>query len=221
MNTRTSIPSDGLSVIIIVHNQAAEIERNLPRFLAATGEVDYEVIVVDDASDDATPDVLQRMKTEHAKLYTTFLPKSVVFNPSRMQLALSIGMKATHYSYIMVGNIEQPPVMEDYISELYSLTESGSHEVVLTYSGRREGDPVTFQTWDTLEDAAPLIRKAERRTKNRHNGQWLKFRTGKYDAVTVKRQRSLDMIKLFDMKVSRSSLWGLQLEVLWKNLMNR
>ena len=63
-----------LSVIISVHDQAEALEQNLPLFLSSQGEVNYEVIVVDDSSSDETPDVLKRFKNEFPRLYTTFLP---------------------------------------------------------------------------------------------------------------------------------------------------
>ena len=60
-----------------MHDQAETLERNLPHFLTVAGKAHGEVIIVDDASTDGTPDVLKRYQGENEHLYTTFLPKSV------------------------------------------------------------------------------------------------------------------------------------------------
>ena len=98
------------SIVLAVHNAADKLEQNLPAFLDTAKEVGAKVIVVDDMSSDDTPDVLTRLKADHADvLYTTFLPESVIINPSRMRLALSIGAKASKTPYIILASIERPP----------------------------------------------------------------------------------------------------------------
>ena len=73
------------SIIIAVHDLAGMLEANLPAFLTVAREANAEVIVVDDMSTDDTPDVLKRMKVENSDvLYSTFLPRSVIINPSQI-----------------------------------------------------------------------------------------------------------------------------------------
>ena len=109
-----------LSVIISVHDQAEALEQNLPLFLSSQGEVNYEVIVVDDSSSDETPDVLKRFKIEYPRLYTTFLPHSEFPSPSRRRLALTIGAKAAHSEWIAIVDINRPPVNESWADFLYN-----------------------------------------------------------------------------------------------------
>ena len=54
----------GFSIIIPVHNNAMEIERNLSAFLEQKYSCNYEVIVVDESSSDETEDVLKRLKSQ-------------------------------------------------------------------------------------------------------------------------------------------------------------
>ena len=201
---------------MVVHDQTIEIEQNLPRFLTLPCDTDYEVIVVDDSSADETPELLKQLKAEYPRLYTTFLPKSVIFNPSRLQLALSVGVKATKSSWVILTDITRPPVSDEWLQKLVEAIDD-RNEVLITYSGRK-GNKLRHQTWDTLEEAVPLIRKAERRSGRGHRGKWLKFRWGVYDAVAIRSERVHDAIRLFDQRIRWNQLIGLRLRVFWKNL---
>jgi glycosyltransferase involved in cell wall biosynthesis len=53
----------GISVIICAKNEAKNLEKHLP-LIAAQQYTDFEIIVVDDASDDDTPNVLEKLKTD-------------------------------------------------------------------------------------------------------------------------------------------------------------
>lgn len=202
-----------LSVIIAVHDQAELLEANLPKFFTQEGEVAYEVIVVDDASSDDTPDVLKRMKAEYENLYTTFLPKSDVLNPSRRRLALSIGAKATHHSWIVMADITRPPLTDSWFADLAGCIGSSS-EVVMSYANKN----MTIQLFDSLDEASPLIRKAERRSGRGHRGRFFAFRRGLYQTVAIKKELIHEAIKLYDLNIKGSKLAGLRLSVWWKNL---
>lgn len=216
----TTTATDGFSVIIAVHDQAEETERNLPLFLQQQCNRPYEVIVVDDSSADETPDALKRIKAEHERLYTTFLPKSVVFNPSRKRLALNVGIKAAHYSWIVLADINCPPPSEEWLPLLESCAD-GSSEVLLMYSGRRSTDVISCQPWDTLQQAEPLILKGERHSGKGHSGRLMKFSRGHYDAIAVTRSRVFDVLHLFDQPIAAGRLLQLRCSVFLKNLFNR
>lgn len=209
-----------LSIVIAVHDQANEIEQNLERFLTQPCEegCEVEVIVVDDSSTDNTPDVLTQMKKRYPQLYTTFLPKSVVFNPSRLQLALSVGVKAAKSQWVVLADISRPPLTEDWLKGLQQQAARGG-EVMMSYSDKKHNS-VYYQTWQTLDDAAPLIRKAERRPGNGHQGKWKKFRRGLYDAVAVRKDCVHDAVRLFDKDFSSYALWKLRWQVWWRNTDN-
>ena len=52
------------SIVLSVHDQAQELERNLPRLLSQQYP-HYEVIVVDESSTDGTADTLKRLKAQY------------------------------------------------------------------------------------------------------------------------------------------------------------
>lgn len=203
-----------VSVVIVVHDQAAELEEHLPRFLMLNDGVGCEVIVVDDASSDETLDVLKRMKDEYDNLYTTFLPLSVR-NPSRLRLALTLGAKAAHGTRIVLADINRPPVSEQWLSGL--TTDS---DVTIVYSNR-QGTDTSYQKKENLEDALPIILKAERQSGRGHRGRWLKKWRGHYDAVAIRREYVFDVIKCCDQDIRGLRLMGLCLRVAWNNLFIR
>ena len=86
-----------------VCDQDYDLKENLPAFLEQKYEPGFEVIVVDEASTDETPDVLKLFKNEHKNLYTTFLPKPEYFVKRKMQ-AYNIGIKAAKNDWIIFVN---------------------------------------------------------------------------------------------------------------------
>ena len=195
------------SIILAVHNAADKLEQNLPAFLETASEAGAKVIVVDDMSNDETPDVLTRMKAEHSDvLYTTFLPESVIVNPSRLRLALSVGAKAAKTPYIILASIERPP---RNVGWLYGMADD---EASLVYS-LRKGNQVVHVTTTDVEELRPTILKSERKNGRGHRGRFLKMRRGLYDAVCVQRDHVFDVINMFDRPVGYGKLWHLRFKV--------
>lgn len=209
-----------LSVVMVVHNEAELLQQNLPLFLAQIGDTAYEVIVVDDSSSDATPDILKSMKAEYPHLHTTFFPKSVP-NPSRLQLAMSVGVKAAHSEWIVLVDINRPPTSEKWIDNLaQTISNEQNLEAVLVYSDKKQQDTICYQSFLQLEEVIPFILKAERRSGHGHQGKHLKIKRGIYDAVTIRRTRIYDAIRQYDHIIKGLRLTRLRLSVGWNNLWN-
>lgn len=203
-----------ISVIMAVQDRAQELEQNLPIFLTQQGEVEYEVIVVNDSSTDDTANVLKRMKAEYPHLYTTFLPFSKVPYPSRLRLALTIGAKAAHGDWIVLADITRPPLTDTWIYTLVGNIDDRS-EVVLEYHNKTN----IIQSFDTLDEALPYILKAERKSSYGHKGHLFLFRRGLYSTMMVKTSRIHDVLKLFDQKINGFKLISLLTQVLSRNIL--
>ena len=195
-----------ISIVMTVHDQADLLEQNLPAFLTLPYDGQYEVIVVDNMSTDDTPDLLKRMKAEYPRLYTTFLPSSVIVNPSRKRLALSVGAKAAHHDYIVLADIRRTPVNAEWLAGL------ADGEASLVYSNRKR-NRVTHVVATDLKDLSYIILKAERRSFKDYWSKWLRKRRGLYDAIGVRREHVFDAIMLYDQKIRGFRLLGLRLRV--------
>lgn len=199
-------------MVIVAHDLSDALERNLPHFLSVAGKAHGEVIIVDDASTDDTPDVLKRYKAENEHLYTTFLPKSVR-NNSNIRLALNIGAKAALSSRIIFADISRPPLVEEW------LTGFSNGEVTIVYSQLKHGQPqVIHQLFDSIDEAMPYVLKAECNGGLGHRGRIFRFRRGLYDAIAVNKEQSTDIIKLFDHHYSAMKRFRMCLKVFIKNM---
>lgn len=199
------------SIILAVHNAADKLEQNLPAFLETATEAGAQVIVVDDMSSDDTPDILSRMKAEHSDvLYTTFLPESVIINPSRLRLAYSIGAKAAKAPYIILASIERPPQNAGW---LYGMADE---EAALVYS-LKKGSQVVHVTTTDIDDLRSVIMKTERKNGHGHSGRFFKMRRGLYDAVCVQRNHIFDVINMFDRPISFSKLCSLRIQIFFNS----
>ena len=67
-NEESKANKPGFSIIISVHDNAMEIERNLPAFLEQKYSGDFEVVVIDESSTDETSDVLKRLQNKQDNL---------------------------------------------------------------------------------------------------------------------------------------------------------
>jgi len=121
-----------LSVIICARNEG----NNLKGFLQKVLEQDYpnyEVIVVDDASEDHTNAVLNEYKKKYKKLYVTHIEKNAKF-PHGKKLALTIGIKAAKYKHLVFTDADCRPDSDKW---LQSIADSYNSEtkLVLGYGG--------------------------------------------------------------------------------------
>jgi len=120
----------GVSVIVAARNE----EDNLRNYLHQLLEQDYpefEVIVVNDGSEDDTQAVLDEYSARYPKLRTTFVPKQARILSSK-KLALTLGVKASRYEYLLFTDADCCPASTNWLREMteaYRL--SGKTEVVL------------------------------------------------------------------------------------------
>lgn len=125
-----------LSVIICAHNESENLRRNLPAIL----EQDYpqfEVIVINDGSTDETEELLSVFEEKYPHLYHSFTPDSARYI-SRKKLALTLGIKASKYEWLMFTEVNCYPVNNQWL-RLMARNFTPRTQVVLGYSGYERG----------------------------------------------------------------------------------
>lgn len=93
-----------VSLIICARNEAKNLSRNLPAFL----EQDYpefEVIVVNDCSEDETTEVLDNLEKEYSNLKICTIKKDRKFSHGK-KLALTIGIKSAKHNILLLTDAD-------------------------------------------------------------------------------------------------------------------
>ena len=116
-----------------------------------------------------------------------------------------MGVKAAKGEYVVIADIHRPPISTEWLTGL------ADGEASLVYSSRK-GDSVTHVVASSLEDLRGKILKTERKGDRERHSQWLKRWRGMYDAVSIRRERAIDLVRLFDQPVNSWGRAGLRIK---------
>lgn len=96
-----------VTIILTPHENAPELERNLPLLLQQDYPAAFKVIVVAWKGDSDTEDVLKRY-SDDKHLYWTYIPQSSRYM-SRKKLAITLGVKAADTEWMLMTEITNKP----------------------------------------------------------------------------------------------------------------
>lgn len=127
----------GVSVILCAHNEG----ENLSNYLQALLTQDYptyEVIVVDDGSQDDTRLVIEQYMVRDPRLHMTFVPYGARVRSTK-KLALTLAAKAAQYDYLLLTDADCVPESSQWISEMMKgfgdvQSDKGTKDIVLGFS---------------------------------------------------------------------------------------
>lgn len=153
-------PEAGMSIVIPCHDNAYELEHNLPALLDQQYS-NFEVIVVDESSTDDTDDVLKKLKAQYPNLYTTFIPQSSHYL-SRRKLALTVGVKAAKHEWIVFVDADCRPADNQWLSKMAHRAKEGK-DIVMGYANY-ESEANGYYRFRQLLKAVCNMRKAQRST---------------------------------------------------------
>ncbi|MDR0833640.1 MAG: glycosyltransferase [Candidatus Symbiothrix sp.] len=105
-----------VSVIICAKNEAQCLQDYLPILLEQNYPI-YEVIFVDDESNDETTDVVANLAQKYSHLYHTYIPSGSM-NLSRRKLGLTLGIKAAKYDTLLFTDAGCAPNGPDWIAKM-------------------------------------------------------------------------------------------------------
>jgi hypothetical protein len=121
-----------ISVIICARNEAENLKKNLPAVLTQKHE-NYEVIVVNDCSTDHTDDVLGELLKKFRHLRTTNISPDKKFTHGK-KLAVTVGIKAAKYEWLVLTDADCHPVSENWLERLQE-NFTDRTDIVLGYGG--------------------------------------------------------------------------------------
>ncbi|MFB6317046.1 glycosyltransferase [Saccharicrinis sp. FJH54] len=130
-STTTNNALPPVSVIISAKNE----QFNLPEYLPSILEQEYpdfQVVVVDDCSEDETWDVLEQLKKQYSNLYTTRIHFDPVFKHGK-KMALSLGIKAAKNDILVFTDADCKPAGKDWLKRMVQNYRDGI-DVVIGYS---------------------------------------------------------------------------------------
>lgn len=142
-----------VSIIVCARNE----EANLQDYLCTLLSQDYpefEVIVINDGSEDGTQELLERYSLLFKNLYITFVPRETRGIGTK-KLALTIGAKAAHYEYLLLTDADCRPESRFWVREMmrgFAPYDDEKTEIVLGYGAYFEQDTLlsSLICYDTL-----------------------------------------------------------------------
>ena len=112
------VNAHGVTVILAAHNESYNLSQYLQALLSQDYPL-YEVIVVDDGSEDSTRDVVERYMTSDPRLKMSFVPYGARVRSTK-KLAITLAAKAAKYDYLLLTDADCVPESSHWISEMMS-----------------------------------------------------------------------------------------------------
>lgn len=139
-----------VSVIICAKNEANNLRKFLPSILNQKYK-DFEVVVVNDCSEDETELVLAELKLEFPHLYYTNIPLDRKFSHGK-KLAVSLGIKAAKHEHMVFTDADCKAESNLWLQEMMEGFTNPSKEIVLGFGGyeKRKGFTNLLVRYDTF-----------------------------------------------------------------------
>lgn len=128
-NADTSLPP--LSVVICARNEAENISRFLPDVLKQDYP-SFEVVVVNDCSEDGTDDVLGSLMKQYPHLRVSMIQKDPGFTHTK-KLAMLIGIKAAKNDLLVFTDADCKPASPLWLREVAAAAGREKADIVIGY----------------------------------------------------------------------------------------
>jgi len=117
-----------VSVIIYAKNDAEHLQKNLP-FLIEQDYQDFEIILVNDTSNDDTLEVMEQFKAKFNRIKIVNVKPIEAFWGSK-KYALTLGIKAASHDFLILTDPECNPASRFWIQEMSSHFSNTKHLVL-------------------------------------------------------------------------------------------
>ena len=120
-----------VSVIICAKNEVENLRQFLPSVLTQDYP-DYQVVVVNDSSEDESELLLAQLKSKYPNLYYTTIPVDKKFSHGK-KLAVSIGVKAAAHDYLLFTDADCKPAGTKWLKTMVAGFADKRKEIVLGF----------------------------------------------------------------------------------------
>ncbi len=125
-----------VSIIVCAHDEEKNLRELLP-LLLNQAYTQFEVIIVNDRSNDGTYDFVLLASVTEKKLRVVDVPQGPEHvNPKKF--ALTLGIKAAHYDWVLLTDADCRPQGDQWLHSMMSAAGSPATEIVLGYSAYRK-----------------------------------------------------------------------------------
>lgn len=165
-----------VTILIPVHDNAAELERHLPLWLSQDYP-DYRVIVVGEQGDADTEDVLKRFKHTHERLYYTLIPESSRYM-SRPKLQITLGVKAARTEWVLLMAPTVSPTSDHWLEGMAKAYRDDT-EFVMGCTGFPKSMSA-YKRFEHFRTACYNLRRAQRSKPFATNMPCVSFRKSRF-----------------------------------------
>ena len=145
-----------VSVVICAKNEAANLKKNLPIVLSQgyydeNGKRNFEVIVVNDASDDGTEAVLKDLEMRYDNLWGVVILPDAERNLKGKKFALSKGIAHAANGWLVLTDADCVPASNKWLERMVAPLAQGK-EIVAGYGGHNQSGGIlnAFIRWETM-----------------------------------------------------------------------
>lgn len=121
-----------VSVVICARNEAENLKKNIPLILGQDYP-EFEVVIVDDCSEDDTEFTLKELAANNPRLRYTRIHKDQKFTHGK-KLALTVGIKSARYEHLVLTDADCYPASSHWLEGMARHLGAGA-SVVLGYGG--------------------------------------------------------------------------------------
>ncbi len=124
--------TEPVSIVICAKNEAENLEQFLPEILTQDYP-NFEVVVVNDCSEDDTDIVLTRFAQQYPNLKVTYIKKDEKFTHGK-KLALSVGIKAAKNEWLLLTDADCIPAGKKWLASM-AVNFIEKKDIVLGFGG--------------------------------------------------------------------------------------
>jgi len=124
-----SVSPHPISVLMIVQNEENRIEKILSELLVQDYSK-YEVVVVDNFSEDRTPEILSSLSEKYSNLHFTSINQNIYFSDKQ---SVNLALKAAEYEWVVFVSPETDHIPSTFLEEI-SNEINGSFSFYINYS---------------------------------------------------------------------------------------